>query len=229
MNSWLDVQTEVLRRLHNRVWKPGELLPAETDLAIEFGCARSTVNRALQAIAEEGLLERKRRGGTRVVVHPQRKATFTIPVIRLQIEQLQRDYGYRLISRRVQRPPLKLRECMKVPAGQNLLHIKALHTADQMPFVLEDRWINTQVVPEIATVDLKSNSANEWLVENVPFSGGDYSLSASMASDTEAAALSCEPGASLFTVERRTHTEYLSVITAVRLLYIPGYKMRIDL
>ena len=86
---------EVLRRLNTRIWKPGDLLPHEAELATEFGCARSTVNRALQAIAEEGLVERRRRGGTRVVIRPERKATFNIPVIRTQIENRGHTYGYR--------------------------------------------------------------------------------------------------------------------------------------
>ena len=55
------VQEEVLRRIHMRAWKPGEMIPHEADLAREFGCARATVNRALREIANTGLLERRRK------------------------------------------------------------------------------------------------------------------------------------------------------------------------
>ena len=47
-------------------WKLGELIPGEVDFAEQYGCSRTTVNRALQALAEEGIVERKRKGGTRV-------------------------------------------------------------------------------------------------------------------------------------------------------------------
>ncbi len=229
INTWLDVQTEVMRRLHKRVWKPGELLPGEIELAAEFGCARTTVNRALQAIAEDGLLERKRRGGTRVVVHPERKATFTIPVIRLQIEQSGYSYSYRLLSRRNERPPANIRTSMDVGRDSRLLHLRALHCADQRPYVLEDRWINTSVVPAVADADFKLQSPNEWLVEHVPFSGGDFALSACVAGTADADTLDCDAGAALFTVERRTHNARLAVITSVQLKYVPGYSMRIAL
>jgi len=83
LRNWQGVREEVLRRIHARVWAPGDLLPTETELAAEFGCARTTVNRALRTLAESGLLDRKRKAGTRVVRHPVRKATLSIPVIRL--------------------------------------------------------------------------------------------------------------------------------------------------
>ena len=60
-NSWQSVQEEVLARIHSRQWKPGDLIPNEADLAQEFGCARATVNRALQNLADEGLLDRRRK------------------------------------------------------------------------------------------------------------------------------------------------------------------------
>ena len=35
--NWQSVQEEVLRRIHAREWKPGDLIPNEADLAAEFG------------------------------------------------------------------------------------------------------------------------------------------------------------------------------------------------
>jgi GntR family transcriptional regulator, histidine utilization repressor len=53
--SWQAIQAEVLQRIRNRQWPPGELIPNEADLAEEFGCARATVNRALRELAEAGM------------------------------------------------------------------------------------------------------------------------------------------------------------------------------
>lgn len=225
----MDVQTEVLRRLHNRDWKPGELLPSEADLAAEFGCARTTVNRALQAIADAGLLERRRRGGTRVVVHPERKATFSIPVIRQQVEQQGHMYGYQLLSRRVARPGKSVQDKMQLIEGAKVLFTRAVHTANKRPFVLENRWIDLSVVPAAAEADFASQSANEWLVENIPFSGGNLVLGAGNASDAEAQVLDCHPQAALFSAERTTRNTQGATITFVQLVYAPGYRMTIDL
>lgn len=65
-NGWQTIQDKVLRRIHARDWAPGSVIPNEADLTIKFGCARATVNRAQRALAEAGILERRRKAGTRV-------------------------------------------------------------------------------------------------------------------------------------------------------------------
>jgi GntR family histidine utilization transcriptional repressor len=223
------VEAEVIQRLHSRYWKPGDLLPNEAELATELGCARSTVNRALQAIADDGLIERKRKGGTRVVVHPARKATFNVPVIRQEIERRGHAYSYRLISQKRERLPKAIRTRMNPSPSARLLHVIALHLADEKPYVLEDRWIDVSIVPGAADADFRQCSPNQWLVENVPFSGGDLALSASTAADEEAALLDVDRHVALFTAERRTRSANQATITSVRLVYSPGYRMEIEL
>ncbi len=208
---------------------PGDLLPTEAELAAEFGCARTTVNRALQSIADDGLLERKRKGGTRVVVHPARKASFNIPLIRREIESRGYTYAYKFISQKREHPPKTIRALMNPAHGVRLLHVKALHLAGEKVFVIEDRWIDTAIVPEAAEADFKEISPNQWLVENIPFNGGDLSLSASIATEEEKSLFSINSPLALFTAERRTHNSEHATITAVRLVYAPGYRMEIGL
>jgi len=228
-NGWQGVQEEVIRRIQTRVWEPGSLLPNEVDIATEFGCARSTVNRALQAVADKGLIERKRKGGTRVVIHPEHKATFNIPIIRQQIEQQDLEYGYSLIKTRHAIPPAAVRDRLPDDVSEEILHIRAVHTADGLPYVLEDRWIDTRVVPSADEADFSAQSPNQWLLENIPYSGGTLRLSSENAKAADAKALSCDVGDALFIAERLTLTAERETITIVRLCYAPGYQMAIEL
>lgn len=227
--GWQGVEAEVLSRLRTRYWKPGELLPNEAELATELGCARSTVNRALQAIAEEGLIERKRKGGTRVVVHPARKATFSIPLIRQEIQSRGHTYSYRIISQKREFAPKPIQAFMGMTKSIRMLHVKALHLADDRAYVLEDRWIDTVIVPEALTADFRNISPNQWLVENIAFNGGDLALSASVATDDEAKVFELDRNVALFTAERRTRNAENASITAVRLVYSPGHRMEVEL
>ena len=52
--GWEGVRDEVLRRIRVREWVPGAVIPGEEALAVEFGVARATVNRALRELAEAG-------------------------------------------------------------------------------------------------------------------------------------------------------------------------------
>ena len=211
--TWQAVQDEVLRRIQAREWSPGQFIPGEAALALEFNCARATVNRALRSLAESGFLDRKRKAGTQIALHPVRKATLLIPVLRREIESTDALYGYRLVQREMAPPPA------------TKLHLTALHLADDQPYVLEDRWIDLAVAPLAAEADFNAISANEWLVANIPFEAGDIAFSAKAAAPAEAELLRCDPGTALFMIERTTSGSR-GTITAVRLLFAPGYRMQ---
>ncbi len=223
--NWQSVQEEVRRRIHAREWPPGELIPNEADLAVEFGCARSTVNRALRSLAESGLLDRKRKAGTRVAAEPVARATLNIAVIRHEIEEQAAKYGYMLIERSLVMPPLHVSGAMKTQTTQTLLYVRALHLADDTPYAFEERWINTSVVPGAASESFESLSANEWLLKHAPYTHGDIAFSSVQAGPEVAGILDVPPQSALFAIDRLTWDNETSV-TKVCLLFAPGYKLR---
>lgn len=222
--SWQGIRAEAIRRINARIWPPGELIPGEVDLAEEFGCARATVNRALRELADEGLLERRRKAGTRVVRDPVRKARLDIAIIRLEVEGRSLAYRFDLLERKSARPPAGIAATMGLVGRPELMHLRTLHFADDRPFVYEDRWLDPRVVPEIDGLDPGTMNINEWLVRNVPYSYGDLALSAANAQPAEAEHLRVPQGAALFVVERTTWRGDAAV-TAVRLAYAPGYRL----
>lgn len=223
--NWQSVQKEVLRRIHAREWKPGALIPNETDLALEFGCARTTVNRALRSLAQSGLLDRRRKAGTRVAAQPVAKATLDIAVIRAEVEDRGQKYGYQLIAREHTTPPLAISAAMQTQTASALLHIRALHLADDRPYALEDRWINTYVVPLALDEPFVQISANEWLLKHAPYTHGEIAFSAIAATPPDSLVLDCAPNSALFAIERLTWDKAASV-TKVRLLFSPGHQLR---
>lgn len=226
--TWQTVHDEVLRRIHDREWKPGDQIPKETELAERLGCARTTVNRALRELAAEGFLDRRRKAGTRVAAHPVRRAKLEIPVIRLEIEGRGQEYGHALIFSRRQAPPPEIQADLGVSPESEMLHVASLHLADERPYMFEDRWVSIDAVPWIEEADLEKTSANEWLVLHAPYTKGDMTFSAVAASTDEARAFGVEPGAPLFMIERATWQNDQG-ITSARLTFAPGYRMRSDI
>lgn len=226
-NGWQEIQSDLLRRIQEREWLPGDLIPKETDFAEEYGCARTTVNRALNAIADRGLLDRKRKAGTRIAVHPTRKATVTIPIIRQEIEAKNLSYSYALIDRKVEKPPAPIAARLQLDPKATALRIKALYLAGNKPYVLEDRWINTETLSEALKIDFSSISANEWLVATQPYTRGDFAFTAMNATEQVAKVLGASPNDALFVLNRATYHGD-AVITAVELTYHPGYVLHTD-
>lgn len=217
--GWQAIQAEVLRRIHARDWPPGHVIPGEVDLAAEFGCARATVNRALRTLAEAGVLERRRKAGTRVALHPVSRATVDIPILRQEIESRGLVYEYRLLSRERGQPPKTV-----MSHTTKALHVRALHLADGAPYVLEDRWINLAAVPAADNQSFGILSANEWLVSTAPYTHGEIAFSAGPASPFEAEKLQTAPGTPIFLIERTTW-DHENAVTYVTLSYAPGYRI----
>lgn len=225
MTGWEDVRAEVLRRIRARDWVPGAIIPGEEALAVEFGVARATVNRALRDLAEAGLLERRRKAGTRVALLPVRKATLEISIIRQEVEARGESYSHRVLAQRMEGISLAAALRMGVAERAAMLFLETLHLAGGRPFAHEVRWLNPAVLPGGVVPDFGAVSANEWLVKNIAYAVGDIAFSAEGASRTEAAALGLVEGAPVFVTERMTWTSD-APITFVRLLHGPGYRLR---
>jgi GntR family histidine utilization transcriptional repressor len=223
-NSWRGIRDEIARRIAAREWRAGAAIPGEAALAQEFGAARATVNRALQDLARAGLVERRRRAGTRVAMQPVREARFVIPVVRREIEASGAAYGYALLSREETEAPEAVRARLGLPAGSPVLFLRCLHTADGAPYQFERRWIALDPVPEARDQAFDTISPNEWLVENAPFSTAIFSFFAARASDEDRELLGLAEAEPVFVAERLTHIGEQAV-TLVRLAHPSSHRM----
>ena len=219
-----DIKAIVLTRIRGNIWPPGGNLPGEIELAKEFGCARATVSRAMRELVEEGILERKRKAGTKVKSSPTQRALFSIPIVREEITNAGKKYRYMLIERTILPAPGWLRARLDVKKNQPVLYLRCMHYADSNPYQLEDRWINFAAVPNAADFDFEEIGPNEWLVREVPFTGGELIFSATNASNEVANYLNTSEGTAVFTVERSTWLDKVSV-TYARLYFARDHKM----
>lgn len=218
------IREAIRERIVAGEWKLGELIPGEMEFAAEYECSRTTVNRALQALANEGIVERKRKGGTRVRPMPAPKAQLKIPIIREQVENRDAAYSVRILRRATLTPTEEIAQLLGVGGQGRCAYLETLHLSDDRPFVFERRWVNLETVPDFENADLDRLSANEWLIRTVPFTRGDVSLCATCADAEMAALLGIGNGEALFTMKRVTWLDQRSV-TATHLYYAPGYSL----
>ncbi len=222
--TYRDLREEMKRRIAEREWQPGVTIPGEETLAAEFGVARATVNRALQDLAREGLVERRRKAGTRVVEHPVREARFSIPLVRQEVEATGAAYEYRLLGREIVAAPELVAARLSLRAGAEMVHVRALHLANRAPYQFEDRWISLTAVPGAREEGFETTGPNEWLVANAPFSHAEFRFFAAAASEAEAALLGLQPGQPVFVGERLTWLADRP-ITLVRMVHPPTHRM----
>jgi GntR family histidine utilization transcriptional repressor len=223
-NSHHKIRQMLKGRIESGEWELGALIPRELALAEEYNCARTTINRALQALADEGVVVRKRKGGTRVCRMPVRHAKFGISILREQVEVTGSEYRHQNVVTKLKVPPKSVRAKLQTSESQEALFLQTIHLADNSPYAYEERWVNVEAVPEILHAPLDEISVNEWLVRTVPFSSGDVIFSAENADQRVAGALECQIGDALFVLDRTTWVGE-KFITTIKLYYRSGYQL----
>lgn len=210
MHRYEEIRDELLRRINEQIWPIGTDLPDELQLADEFKVARGTVRRALAELVDQGLIERRKRAGTRVVGRKGHASRLHIPIVRHDIEARGHRYGYRLLHR----GPATTID-LTFPLGTRLWHVSCLHYAGDRPFQFEDRVINLNALPEAETTDFSERSPNEWLVERVPYTAVRTRLFAARAGTEAAQHLEIEHDAPVFAIERRTFLDNVALTRVI--------------
>ena len=75
------IRTEVMTRMVNGIYPPGEFMPTERKLATEFRTSLTAVSKALTSLAESGLIEQTIGQGTRVLAISERPRHASIAIV----------------------------------------------------------------------------------------------------------------------------------------------------
>jgi GntR family transcriptional regulator, histidine utilization repressor len=214
------IRLDIERRILTGEWAPGYRIPFEHQLMTCYGCSRMTVSKALSELTQADLIERRRRAGTFVRRPKFLSAVLNIPDIRAEITALGRSYGYQLIRRSRRTANAADRARLGVRKTGKVIAIACRHSADDVPFAIEDRLIDLEAVPEAATADFAIDPPGSWLLHHVPWTEAEHAISAIVADEQSAAALDIAIGAPCLVIDRHTWRG-ARTLTAVRLLY-PG-------
>lgn len=185
-------------------YAPGTRLPSEHALTEMFDTSRMTVNRALQMLADDGLIVRRRRSGTFVASQVTEHTVMELRDVAEEIEESGGDYGYRLLERRHQKADRTAAARLGIGAGARTVYLKCCHLSDGKPFVVEERFISLSAVPDAAGQSFDATPPGRWLMRNVPWTRAKHAILAVNAADDIAALLDIETGTACLQVERTT-------------------------
>ena len=201
---WLQIRRAISRPILSGLWRPGSRVPAEVELTKRFETSRMTVAKALQSLANEGVVERRRKIGTVVSARAQERPVFEIWDTADEVRRGGAVYGYRLLSCAFVGDSVEDRGLLGVERSVQILRMTCLHMADERPFQLEDRLINVDAAPQITCQPLETTGPGPWLLGHVPWTQAEHAIAAEAADDRVARLLDVDLGAACLLVERRT-------------------------
>ncbi|MGV8958858.1 MAG: histidine utilization repressor [Stenotrophomonas sp.] len=217
------IRSEIEGRILSGEWPPGHRIPFEHELMAQYDCSRMTVNKVLTALAENGMIERRRRAGSFVArQHPHlEQVALEIPDIATAVSARGHRYGFQLLDRQYRPANGKVADEVELAGEGMLLAIHCLHLADGQPLALEQRLINPATVPDTLEVDFSRTAPGSWLLQHVSWTRAQHRISAIGATAAEAKLLQVEPGAACLVIDRQTWRGEQPV-TWVRQMFLGG-------
>ncbi|WP_083654909.1 histidine utilization repressor [Burkholderia sp. SRS-W-2-2016] len=174
MPAYEQIKRYVLERIGEGVWKPGGLIPSETELVKEFGVARMTVSRALRELTSERVLTRVQGSGT--FVAPQRYESTVLEIRNIADEIAAR--GHRHAARVLTLEPSDDPDALAALglASGPAFHSCIVHSEEGEPIQYEDRYVNPQVFPEYLQQDFSIETPNHYMVRLAPIQRAEFRI-----------------------------------------------------
>ncbi len=210
--------------IHDKIatgsWRAGDRIPNEVELVQQFGASRMTVSKALNSLAESGLLVRRRKAGSFVASNTDTHSVFKTIDVKSEIESKGRQYSFRLIDRVVQANNAASLFWQEMEPDAEIVALTGVHYADDAPQVLEERLINLAFFPEAWEADFSTEPPSVQLLKLGPCTRLENTISARLAEQFEARILRLPFPSALLVSERKTWSNRVPV-TLFRLNY-PG-------
>ena len=188
---------------------PNQQLPTEGALTQTFGVSRGTVRKAVDLLASQGLVRREQGRGT-FVTDPseQGMAGFVLSDFAKDMQRQQRQPSTKLLKQSIVMASAEIATQLNLNPNDPIIHIQRLRLADGQPIIFEERFLNAQLCPELATEDVETQSIHWLLVHKykLPLVRVTHTVEMRMVGES-AELLNLQPTDSIFAIERLTYTK----------------------
>ncbi|HET7874900.1 MAG TPA: GntR family transcriptional regulator, partial [Methylomirabilota bacterium] len=131
---YIQIAEALRERIRREAGHGDGRLPSEPALCREFGVSRPTVRQALDILAEEGRLTRRRGRGTFVTTSPTGGPSLRVIGSIEDMIALGNETRYKPVERGVVWPPAEVARALRLPAGARVVQFIGVRHTDEGPF-----------------------------------------------------------------------------------------------
>jgi GntR family transcriptional regulator len=145
---YIQVKDILRKRIHSGIWSPGQALPSEMRLASELDVSQGTVRKALDALSDARIVERKQGRGTYVVEHTSTKVLFKFfHIYDNNGEKVEPGPGKTRFDLIKATPDIA--NSLSIAVSEEVYKINRLRTHKKKPFVVEQIYLPKNLFPGI--------------------------------------------------------------------------------
>jgi len=211
------------------VFIPGQKLPSERHLAAEYGVSRTTVQRALRWLSDEGSIY-SRPGSGYYVALPSDDPQLHLVDFPEQMQADNLSYATRVLEKRVISADFMISQNLNLPQGEQVIFIQNLRLVYDTPICIETNYLPLALFSDF--LNLEIDSVHKALEEHygVRLSQGAQTVHALLATPEECELLQGYPPLAVLAIRRRTLDWRQKVILySVSVFKGENYRMRMTL
>lgn len=139
-------------------------IPSERELMSRFLVSRSTVRRAINALVNEGVLEKIHGRGTYISLRPMEEWLGNLSTFNEIIEEMDMEPSIKIIDKGIKVAP---KDIAKVFDTEELYFLKRLRFANEIPISVEEQYYPLEIGKELDKYDLNNAAIYDLLETSV--------------------------------------------------------------
>jgi GntR family transcriptional regulator len=198
----------------------GQAIPSERQLSHDFGVSRLTVRAAIDELAREGYLVRRRGSGT-FVSEPKIAQELTMSSFSEEMTRRGMKPGSKTLSLEVKHAGAYLGRCLHVSPSERIVVAKRLRLADDETMAIEVLHVPEPLVPGLTREDFDQMSFYDLLTQRygIEIVGGFQTIEPTVTNEEESEVLGVPLHSPAFQFERTTRSEDGMIVEFVRSIY----------
>lgn len=198
------IHQDLLSQIESGRLKPNERIDSEPALAAHYGVSRMTVRQALDQLAADHLVVRRRGSGTYVLARSRRlnRLGSFYEEIGLGEKAVRTDVKFQGAVQ----PSDDIRERLALKPRQKAVRLLRLRMVEGTPAAIQESWLSLSLAPGLAHEKLIGGSLYRTLAERweIRLRHAEMEISAAAADEQQAEWLGVAAGSPLVTVNRMT-------------------------
>jgi len=217
---YVQIKSYIKNQIESHQWSVGERIPSENQLAVDFSVSRMTARRAVQELADEGLLLRSAGMGTFVAEPPPATLSLELPDFARQFNFANPHYSNRVIELNTVTADSDIASLLQLAEGETVYYSVVVHALDAIAMQWEECFVAPALVPAYLKQNYEKVTPQAYLDWVLAPSRVEHQLRAVIPDSAISGALGQTPLSACVQITRRSW-HYSQVISASR-SFAPG-------
>jgi GntR family histidine utilization transcriptional repressor len=217
---YAQIKSYIKNQIESQQWPVGERIPSENQLAVDFSVSRMTARRAVQELADEGLLLRSAGMGTFVAEPPSATLTLELPDFAQQFNFANPRYSNRVIELDTVAAASDIGSLLQLAEGAPVYYSVVVHALDAIAVQWEECFVSPALVPAYLKQNYQKVTPQAYLNWVLAPSRVEHQLRAAIPDSAITGALGQTPLSACLQITRRSwhHSRVISVSRS----FVPG-------